>query len=448
MQANLSSQSPLLSVRLGLLLAAVVLGLGLAAGVVANAHANTLCVNPGGTGGCYSKIQLAVNAASPGDTIIVAAGTYTENVTIGISVTVNGAGSGLTFVDGNNAGSVFTINPGVTVTITNMTIRDGYAAQGGGVYCLGKLTLTSVNIINNTAVYDGGGVYERTLGPVMSLNSSTGYNNTAGLGGGVYDYSSPFSMLNSTVGNNKAITGGGGGVLIAGGYVTVTNSTISGNTAQASGGGVYNGNNRTFTALNSTISFNVAQGNGGGVYNTTSSTFITLDSTISGNTAVSTTAVSGDGGGLYNDTYATMSFNNVTVANNHAGAAGQGGGVFNAGIPITTSNTIIGTNTAPTGSMDCSGPLNSQGYNLIQIPTGCVITGNLIGNILGPNPMLGPLANNGGPTWTQALLGGSPAINAGNPAPPGSGGFACLPTDQRGHARGATRCDMGAYEYP
>jgi len=425
MQANISSQSPLLSVRLGLILAATVLGLGLAAGVVANVQALTLCVNPGGTGGCYSKIQLAVNAASPGDTIIVAAGTYTENVTIGISVTVNGAGSGLTFVDGNSAGSVFTIGAGTTaVTLTNMTIRDGYANSGGGINCRGKLTLTNVIIINNTAVYNGGGVYELTLGPLLTFNSSTVSNNTAGLGGGIYDDSSPFSMVNSTVGGNQALTGGGGGILIAGGYVTVTNGTISSNTAKGNGGGVYNSGNRSFTAL---------------------------DSTISGNIAISTTTASGDGGGLYNTGAALVNFNNVTVANNHAGAAGHGGGVFNGNVlnasSVSVYNTIIGTNTAPIG-MDCSGTLNSQGYNLIQIAAGCTIVGNLSGNILGPNPMLGPLANNGGPTWTQALLGGSPAINAGNPAPPGSGGTSCLPTDQRGHARGATRCDMGAYEYP
>ncbi len=64
------------------------------------------------------------------------------------------------------------------------------------------------------------------------------------------------------------------------------------------------------------------------------------------------------------------------------------------------------------------------------------------------NPLLGPLANNGGPTQTHALLAGSPAIDAGNPATPGSGGNACEATDQRGYARPAgLACDIGAYEF-
>ena len=73
--------------------------------------------------------------------------------------------------------------------------------------------------------------------------------------------------------------------------------------------------------------------------------------------------------------------------------------------------------------------------------------------ITGQDPKLGPLTNNGGPTETRALLHGSPAIDAGNPATPGSGGNACEATDQRGVARpqdgdagGVATCDIGAFE--
>ena len=65
----------------------------------------------------------------------------------------------------------------------------------------------------------------------------------------------------------------------------------------------------------------------------------------------------------------------------------------------------------------------------------------------GLNPRLGPLQNNGGPTPTHALLAGSPARNAADPARPGSGYPACGPLDQRGRSRDA-RCDMGAFEAP
>jgi len=91
------------------------------------------------------------------------------------------------------------------------------------------------------------------------------------------------------------------------------------------------------------------------------------------------------------------------------------------------------------------------GYNLIQT-TNCKVKGVQTGNIIGQDPKLGPLAKNGGPTQTMALLPGSPAIDAGNPAKPGSGKGACEVTDQRGTPRGATGagkavCDIGAFEY-
>ena len=85
------------------------------------------------------------------------------------------------------------------------------------------------------------------------------------------------------------------------------------------------------------------------------------------------------------------------------------------------SNTIIANNVDAGGEApDCTGQISSQGYNLVQNPAGCALIGGP-GDITGEDPKLGPLANNGGPTQTRALLRGSPAIDAGNPAPPGSG---------------------------
>ena len=117
------------------------------------------------------------------------------------------------------------------------------------------------------------------------------------------------------------------------------------------------------------------------------------------------------------------------------------------------SNTIIANNVDAGGEApDCTGQISSQGYNLVQNPAGCALIGGP-GDITGEDPKLGPLANNGGPTQTRALLRGSPAIDAGNPAPPGSGGAACEARDQRGvdrpqdgDADGVATCDMGAFE--
>ena len=97
--------------------------------------------------------------------------------------------------------------------------------------------------------------------------------------------------------------------------------------------------------------------------------------------------------------------------------------------------------------MDCAGPLLSRGYNLIQTRgADCTVTGDLTG-VIGGDPLLAPLAFNGGPTRTHLLGVRSPARDAGNPATPGSTSIACRPTDQRGVTRPVgARCDLGATE--
>ncbi len=146
----------------------------------------------------------------------------------------------------------------------------------------------------------------------------------------------------------------------------------------------------------------------------------------------------------------------MTVRNNLA--VGGGGGVaqttccVNVTSTVTFRNTIIAGNIGPSGA-DCSGTLTSEGFNLIQDTTGCTIGGDTTDNVIGQAPLLGPLQVNGGHTATHALLEGSPAIDAGNEAVPGSGGTACAATDQRGVGRPRDgnadfirRCDIGAFE--
>ena len=122
----------------------------------------------------------------------------------------------------------------------------------------------------------------------------------------------------------------------------------------------------------------------------------------------------------------------------------------------TMKNALLGNNTHRYGALppepdDCYGFLNSSGYNLIETTSNCTISGlsgTLAGNVIGQDPHLGPLQDNGGPAQTQALLAGSPAIDAGDPS--GCTDFfgALLTTDQRGFVRPVNGlCDMGAYEY-
>ncbi len=250
-------------------------------------------------------------------------------------------------------------------------------------------------------------------------------------------------------GNSGSRTGGG--LRLEGGSLTLSNSAVVDSIAFSGGGALSSPNGAAVTIRNSTISGNTASNNGGGL-NIRGGTITLVNSTLSGNTA------NGHGGGLYITNSAAASLANVTVTDNRAdgdsSGGGNGGGLSNNGGTITFKNTLMAgnfDNSAGTRRPDCSGTLTSQGYNLVGDKTGCTFTpasSDLVGTGSSPvNAQLGPLQNNGGPTPTHALLSGSPATDAGNPALPGSGGNACEATDQRGIVRpqGST-CDIGAYE--
>jgi hypothetical protein len=223
------------------------------------------------------------------------------------------------------------------------------------------------------------------------------------------------------------------------GTMIINNTAIKKNDCYSGdGGGIYNSSYATLTLNNSTVSGNrlFRDNYGSGINN--DGIVILNNSTVSGNT--------GGGEGIYNK--GRLFLNNSTIAKN------QSRGVTNSAGKLTLQNTIIAGN--GTGS-DCyhtngyGGSITSQGYNLIGNSTDCPFTrttGDLVGTSSKPiDPKLGPLKDNGGPTFTHALYTISPAVDAGNPAEPGSGGNACLPRDQRGVARpkGAA-CDIGAYE--
>src|SRR5262249_20455707 len=125
-----------------------------------------------------------------------------------------------------------------------------------------------------------------------------------------------------------------------------------------------------------------------------------------------------DGGGIAN-LGATVTLTNVTVTLN---SAVSGGGLANLPFvggkgqvigPFTLVNTIVSANSSGGGpGPDLSGPFISGGHNLLGSTTGATITGNPASDIIGQDPKLGPLVDNGGPTLPHALLPGSPAIDA------------------------------------
>jgi len=210
-----------------------------------------------------------------------------------------------------------------------------------------------------------------------------------------------------TIRNGHAGNAGGGIDNENNDTLTITNCTVSGNTAGL-GGGMFNGGPLTIGSI--TVSGNSAA-NGGGIYNSGGGTATITDSTFSGNTASS-------GGGIFN--IGTFTITNSTLSNN---SASLGGGVFN-NETLQIGETILDMGTSG-ANISNFGTVTSLGYNLSSDNGGGVLTGP--GDQINTNPMLGPLQNNGGPTFTHALLPGSPAINTGDPifTPPPS-------FDQRG----------------
>jgi hypothetical protein len=427
---------------------------------------DTITLPPGGyiltVAGFNENAALTGDLDITEDLIIVGAGSASTWISanlidrvfhvIGPSV-VEISGVEVTLGEADRGGGI--LNHG-TLTLTDVSFTDNNAfggvgignTSGGGLYNLGTATLTNTAFNSNTATDGGGGLYNSNI---ATVTNSTFTDNSAALGGGVYNSGGgTMTITSSTVGGNTATNSGGG--VVNEHTLTITGSTISDNIA-SSGGGIYNvsfASVSTLTVMNSTINGNVSNGDGGGIHNSETATL--TNSTLSGN------STNYDGGGISNS--GTVNLHNVTITNNTADAdadeLGEGGGVFvTAAGTLTLGNTIIAgnqDNSVMIRHRDCSGTLNSLGYNLIQKINGCSLNGLNI-NLSRIQPLLGPLQDNGGITWTHALLAGSPAIDAGNPAGCTDENNVILTADQRGYARPVDGnadtiivCDIGALE--
>jgi CSLREA domain-containing protein len=374
--------------------------------------------------GIYTLAILAsgANGEENGDLNLTAPLSANPAITI-----ITGAGAGSTFIEAPQLDRVFHVHPGRVAAISHVTIRNGYVAKantsGGGIYNEGSLTVSSVTISANKAANYGGGIYNNETGNLTVINSAIRQNYADWAGGGIYN-SGFLYVLNSTLSENTARAFGGG--ISNAGRTTVSKSTIHGN-GSFNGGGISTGSGATnLYVINTTISQNYANNNGGGIY----ASFLSILAAVY----------------------------NTTIIDNDADhdrdqSGGIGGGVYaDAGSRFIVVNTLIAGNTVLNAPIynDCNGMLEVYGWNLLSDVTGCTFSGNGTTSWGGISlNKIGPLQNNGGPTWTHAILAGSTAIDTTIDS------LGCvdetgllLTTDQRGAPRPVgSRCDVGAFEY-
>ncbi len=296
------------------------------------------------------------------------------------------------------------------VTLRGLTLTGGdVLTDGGAIYSRESLKIESVSISRNSADSDGGGIWSAVD---VTVSSSDISRNSARLGGGIYADGN-VAVDSSEIAGNSAIERGG----IYGRNVTVDSSTIADN----SGGGIHGG---TVTVDASTIARN-SYIHGAGIRGVD----VTVrSSTISGNSGTHS-------GGV--DALRKLTLSDSTVSGNSRGVRGM---------EVTIVNSIVAGNDGQdltlVATADASPSLTVQhsligeygGTSLLETPAGSPdANGNLVGGPVGGviDPLLGALADNGGPTWTHALLPGSPAIDAGDPTAVG-GSDDVPPFDQRG----------------
>jgi hypothetical protein len=323
-----------------------------------------------------------------------------------------------------------TIRDGAEIESIGFPEQSGAQARGGGIFNQATLTLTGCVISNNAVVAGRGGDSLENGGFSFAGDGGNGS------GGGICN-TATLTMIDCSLINNSA-TGGEGGNDTGGN---------NGTGGQGYGGGLYNLG--TAALIRCTVSGNhasagignggVGGGSGGGIDNELSLALT--------NCTVANNAADGSpfdfGGGIF-DNGTNLIIRSSTLAGNQSD---YGGGLYTFGANL--GNAILASNSASGSGPDCSGGITSSDYNLIQNTNDCSIAGTTAHNIIGQNPLLGPLQGNGGPNLTIALLPGSSAIDKGK-------SFG-LVTDQRGHGRpwnfasipnatGGDGSDIGAFE--
>ncbi len=467
---------------------------------VGSAHAATFTVTTTADGGAGSLRQAVADANTAGgaSTIVLAASIYQlTNCGAGALTFTTGP---ITIV--GNGGSIQqtcagarvvdqTSNTGITVQTTTIFGGDS-TGDGGGIRSAGPVILDHATVGRNTSATSGGGISSQ--GAVTVQDSTVEDNVSNGAGPGGITSSALTTVLRSTVSRNSA-PGGVGGIFTTSAAVTastlignsgssgallavfdaqITDTTVAENTATGAGGSIGGVGSASgfLTVTGSTIRDNVATFTGAGLYSGELGMHV-ISSRVTGNLTATgpgggAAALSGDiqvdtstfdgnhagtsGGAI--STIDTIRLTNSTITDN---VATTGGGL--AASRATLSGSTIASNTGTVANV--AAPISASTGAVVAYPLGGVNCrggsattaamydddgtcgfGAGAGDVSdGADPLLGLLADNGGPTPTRLPAGASPMIE-GVPA-----AVSCLATDQRGIARPQrVRCDIGAVE--
>jgi predicted outer membrane repeat protein len=418
----------------------------------------------GGTVTIESTSQVTLNQASGGGGIATNGGTLAVNDS---SIHINQATS--------SGGGIYIGSSG-SVTLTNTNVNQntsvGSGSSGGGIQSYGALEMNGGQISLNTTASDGGGlnmygasaivnIYDATINSnhttdddsygggianyyngQLTLTRSTVSNNymdgtasSSTYGGGIHSSSATLTLTDSLILDNDAIDSGGG-VDFSNGTLTITNTIFRGNEVSgttSAGGGLYNGSFSTATVKQTEFSGNTSANISGGIHN--QSTLTLENVTLSGNSAKS-------GAGMLSTGSDTTSILNSTIYANIVPSGSTSGGLvaYNA---VTIKNTIIAGNDNDECLNSSGTAITSNGNNISGDAT-CGFSAG--GDQPNTDPLLGPLADNGGFSKTHAPLNFSPAIDTGT-------NTGCPAVDQRyvnrpidGDLNGTATCDVGAYE--
>ncbi len=314
--------------------------LGVSAGFVSAALAAKPCEvvrSEAARHGPYSTLEHAVEESVGGETLTVK-GTCEGDTTITKNkLTIEGRGSAPTLNGKNQVGeegSVVTVDPAITATISGLTIEGGYAGDGGGIDDQGLLALSGSKVIRNTATSSGGGIYSAAGSLVVS--NSTIMKNAAEFGGGIYSMFGSVTLNNAPVAENTA-TVSGGGIHNFQGKLALTGTSVAANKAD-SGGGIWNQEGE-LTLNWVSVRNNTNTGlSGGGIYNASGAIRV-RDSTVSGNKAYF-------GGGIEN-WHGAVTLDDAIVGGNTA--EGSGGGIANFGTLTLVGSTFSGNVAGSTG---------------------------------------------------------------------------------------------------